>query len=79
MMVTVICTGYVGLVCRVCLDVDPGKVDRPRTALRQPVIFDGRNMYAPEAPGSEGIEYHTIGRMTSVARSAYAARAGAAQ
>lgn len=50
-----------------------------RAALRQPVIFDGRNMYEPELPESEGIEYYAIGRMTSVARKAFASGAGAVQ
>jgi UDPglucose 6-dehydrogenase len=39
-----------------------------RASLRQPVLFDGRNMFSPERPESAGIEYHAIGRMTGVAR-----------
>jgi UDPglucose 6-dehydrogenase len=31
-------------------------------ALKQPVIFDGRNLYDPAALRSRGIEYHAIGR-----------------
>ena len=30
--------------------------------LKQPVIFDGRNMFDPEVPRAAGIEYHGIGR-----------------
>lgn len=33
-----------------------------RTALRQPLIFDGRNMYDPAAMRRYGIEYHGMGR-----------------
>ena len=35
---------------------------RLREALRQPIIFDGRNIYSPEDVASAGIEYHCIGR-----------------
>jgi len=33
--------------------------------LRNPVIFDGRNLYEPELMASFGIEYHGIGRGVS--------------
>ena len=33
-----------------------------KTALRQPVIFDGRNLYDPALMRALGIEYHGIGR-----------------
>jgi UDPglucose 6-dehydrogenase len=33
-----------------------------RSDLKQPVIFDGRNLFDPEFVGSEGIEYHCVGR-----------------
>jgi UDPglucose 6-dehydrogenase len=36
--------------------------ERIRTALKQPVIFDGRNLYEPDVPRSFGIEYSAIGR-----------------
>jgi UDPglucose 6-dehydrogenase len=36
-----------------------------RRALREPVIFDGRNLFAPEALEAAGIEYHAIGRLTN--------------
>ena len=36
--------------------------DAIRTALKQPVVIDGRNMYPPELPRAAGIEYHSIGR-----------------
>ncbi|MCQ9373153.1 UDP-glucose/GDP-mannose dehydrogenase family protein [Methyloversatilis sp. XJ19-13] len=36
--------------------------ERIRTTLKQPVIFDGRNLYEPEVPRSFGIEYSAIGR-----------------
>jgi len=33
-----------------------------RTTLREPVVFDGRNLFEPEAMREMGIEYHCIGR-----------------
>lgn len=39
-----------------------------KSTLRHPVIFDGRNMYAPELPEAEGIEYYAVGRLTAAAR-----------
>jgi UDPglucose 6-dehydrogenase len=39
--------------------------ERIRATLRQPVIFDGRNMFSPPVVKAAGIEYHTIGRLGS--------------
>lgn len=39
-----------------------------RARLRQPVIFDGRNLYDPDTMDSEGITYYGIGRGASVSR-----------
>jgi len=36
--------------------------DLIKARLREPVIFDGRNMYDPAVVRSKGIEYHCIGR-----------------
>jgi UDPglucose 6-dehydrogenase len=36
--------------------------ERIKGALKQPVIFDGRNLYEPEVPRAAGIEYSAIGR-----------------
>jgi UDPglucose 6-dehydrogenase len=36
--------------------------DALRAALRQPVVFDGRNIFEPELMASLGFEYHGIGR-----------------
>ena len=36
--------------------------DHLRRAMRQPVVFDGRNLFDPELLRSEGLEYHCIGR-----------------
>lgn len=33
-----------------------------RQHLKQPVVFDGRNLYSPQLMDEEGIEYHSIGR-----------------
>ena len=35
---------------------------RLRDAMRQPIIFDGRNIYPPGQVTAAGIEYHSIGR-----------------
>jgi UDPglucose 6-dehydrogenase len=42
--------------------------DALRAALRQPVVFDGRNLFDPEVMASLGFEYHGIGRGTSMQR-----------
>jgi UDPglucose 6-dehydrogenase len=44
-----------------------------KSVLRQPVLFDGRNMFMPALPEAAGIEYHAIGRLTAAAGSARAA------
>jgi UDPglucose 6-dehydrogenase len=36
--------------------------ERIRSALKQPVVIDGRNLFEPEAMQVFGIEYHGIGR-----------------
>lgn len=36
--------------------------ERMRSLLRQPVLVDGRNLYAPEKMRQFGFEYHSIGR-----------------
>jgi UDPglucose 6-dehydrogenase len=36
--------------------------DAIKRALKQPVIFDGRNMYAPQLLRAQGFTYHAIGR-----------------
>ena len=36
--------------------------DRIKTALKQPVVFDGRNIWEPQLMKTLGIEYHGIGR-----------------
>ncbi|SPA14169.1 UDP-GLUCOSE 6-DEHYDROGENASE [Cupriavidus taiwanensis] len=40
---------------------DFGQIKR---RLKSPVIFDGRNLYEPEAMRETGVEYHAIGRPT---------------
>ena len=45
---------------------------RIKALLRQPVLFDGRNMFDPALPQGAGIEYHAIGRLTQAVRSARA-------
>ncbi|MGZ3180964.1 MAG: UDP-glucose dehydrogenase family protein [Telluria sp.] len=36
--------------------------DAIKAALKQPVVFDGRNLFEPELMAEQGIEYHGIGR-----------------
>ncbi|MGC3965199.1 MAG: UDP-glucose/GDP-mannose dehydrogenase family protein [Rhodocyclaceae bacterium] len=36
--------------------------DAIKTKLKEPVIFDGRNMFSPALPRQAGLEYHGIGR-----------------
>jgi UDPglucose 6-dehydrogenase len=38
--------------------------ERIRRVLRQPVVFDGRNLYDPEQLTSLGVSYYSIGRST---------------
>jgi UDPglucose 6-dehydrogenase len=37
-------------------------LERLRSAMRRPLVFDGRNMYEPERMRRLGFEYHSIGR-----------------
>jgi UDPglucose 6-dehydrogenase len=39
--------------------------DRLRTELRQPVIFDGRNLFDPATMLEAAFEYHAIGRLAA--------------
>ena len=41
--------------------------ERIRSRLKSPVVFDGRNLYAPETVRAYGIEYFPIGRGTGTA------------
>jgi UDP-glucose 6-dehydrogenase len=43
---------------------------RLRGALRQPVVFDGRNIFPAELVRSAGLEYHAIGRGAAAMRNA---------
>ena len=36
--------------------------DRIKELMRQPLIFDGRNLYRPDRMSEHGFEYHSIGR-----------------
>ncbi len=36
--------------------------DELKRALKEPVIFDGRNLYEPAVVRSHGLDYHAIGR-----------------
>ncbi|MDE2288161.1 MAG: UDP-glucose/GDP-mannose dehydrogenase family protein, partial [Burkholderiales bacterium] len=43
--------------------------ERVKAAMRTPLVFDGRNLYAPEAMSELGIEYYAIGRSAAPQRS----------
>jgi UDPglucose 6-dehydrogenase len=40
--------------------------DGMRAALKQPLVFDGRNLYDPKVIAGFGLEYHSIGRAPSL-------------
>jgi UDPglucose 6-dehydrogenase len=42
--------------------------DGIKHVLKSPVIFDGRNLYDPATVKRHGLEYHCIGRASSVKR-----------
>ena len=42
--------------------------DRIKATLGTPVIFDGRNLYAPSAVEEAGLAYYGIGRGRSLSR-----------
>ena len=51
----------------VCTDWDEYQqpdLARMRDAMRDPVVFDGRNLYRPDAMLQAGIVYHSVGRAT---------------
>jgi UDPglucose 6-dehydrogenase len=33
-----------------------------RTALKYPIVFDGRNLYSPDEIAAAGLDYYSIGR-----------------
>jgi UDPglucose 6-dehydrogenase len=37
--------------------------DRMRSLMREPVIFDGRNLFTPEQMKQHGFTYYSIGRL----------------
>jgi UDPglucose 6-dehydrogenase len=39
--------------------------DRMKRVMRQPVIFDGRNLYSPRRMAEHGFIYYSIGRPAS--------------
>jgi UDPglucose 6-dehydrogenase len=39
--------------------------DRIRGLLTQPIVFDGRNLYQPQALAQKGLEHHSIGRRSA--------------
>jgi UDPglucose 6-dehydrogenase len=42
--------------------------DEVKSMLKEPVIFDGRNLYDPEVVRSHGLEYYPIGRLAAAAK-----------
>jgi UDPglucose 6-dehydrogenase len=41
--------------------------ERLRTALKHPVVFDGRNLFMPPLVAAAGVEYHAVGRPQAAA------------
>ncbi len=41
-------------------------LEKLRDAMKQPLVFDGRNIYSPEKMRKCGIEYYSIGRIVSM-------------
>ncbi|MBD5553424.1 MAG: UDP-glucose/GDP-mannose dehydrogenase family protein [Desulfovibrio sp.] len=41
--------------------------DRIREQLAEPIVFDGRNLYSPDAMAAKGVEYHSVGRKSQPA------------
>jgi UDPglucose 6-dehydrogenase len=39
--------------------------DRIRGLLTEPIVFDGRNLYQPQALAQKGLEHHSIGRRSA--------------
>jgi hypothetical protein len=47
----------------VCGDLDLKKL---RSALKHPILIDGRNLYRPEEMARTGFVYHSIGRPVAI-------------
>ena len=45
--------------------------DLLKTTLHDQVIFDGRNLYDPEAMAAKGLHYYAIGRGLSLGKGSY--------
>ena len=52
------------MVCTDCDEYQQPDLARMREAMRDPVVFDGRNLYRPDAMLQAGIIYHSVGRAT---------------
>lgn len=50
------------LVCTEWMEYRSPDFERMRAAMRQPLIFDGRNIYDPARVASYNFEYHSVGR-----------------
>lgn len=50
------------LICTEWPEFRRPKLDKMKALLKQPVIFDGRNVYYPERMAEAGFEYYSIGR-----------------
>ncbi|MCA9245289.1 MAG: UDP-glucose 6-dehydrogenase, partial [Phycisphaerales bacterium] len=51
--------------------------DRMRAQMRQPVIFDGRNIWDADIAARYGFEYYSVGRPPVVPKAAHASTVGA--
>ena len=51
-------------------------LQRLHSAMKAPVIFDGRNLFAPEEMAAAGFVYHSVGRTSPAVRRPAAATPG---
>ena len=60
-------TGLVAVITNLSFDayeipLSIGSAEETVRTLREPVLFDGRNLYDPRRMEEQGIEYHSVGR-----------------
>ena len=51
-------------------------LQRLHSVMKEPIIFDGRNLFAPEEMAAAGFVYHSVGRLSSLLRTPVASQLG---